>query len=208
MITITAYSLRLQLFVMATENRADMSQLAAAQSWASKRKGFKHKLVLDLREKGFSHREATAIVTVIFDSMKQALKRHEPVELPFLILYLKKNPEGRAYRFGKLVRLRKKYSVSCVSTTPEPPRRDRAPSTFLYWGPKCPGCERHHPVFYDRTGQRAGQHNWEPIGLGDRIPIALECPCGETVIANSVYDCVGKRYRHRLKAEQLAKLAD
>ena len=184
------------------------SQPAAKGSWSRKRKGFKHQLVLELRQKGVTYRKANRVVTLIFDVIKRALVRHGTVELPFLILYLKKNREGRAYRFGKLVRLRKKYSVSCVSTTPERPRRNRAPSTFLYWGPKCTDCGRHHPVFYDRTGQRAGQHNWEPIGLGDRIPIALECPCGKTVIANSAYDCVGKYYRHRLKAEQLAKLAD
>src|ERR1039457_6250058 len=74
----------------------------------------KRTLALVLREHGVSWRKARRIIDVVFDSIKEALKRHETVDLPFGTFSVVK--EGRTpqrcWRLGRVrVVYRKRYRV-------------------------------------------------------------------------------------------------
>ena len=165
--------------------------------WSSKRKGFKHRLVLALRAHDFKYRQATAVVEAIFATMKEALLRHEAVEFPFGSLYVRESMAGRVVRFGKVITVRK-FKVAWK--TKERPRRKRAPNTFRYWGPRCPDCETIHPVFH----QLAGKGELRPVSRGDRLPIALACPCGGVAVANTWKECAAVLHDKRVKIKDLA----
>ncbi len=94
-------------------------------TWAQSREGFKHKLVAALTAKGFSYREADKIISAIFESMKQAILRREPVELPFGTLRVIEKDTGRKWRFGRVIRFRPYKIILDTSKRISAPDADR-----------------------------------------------------------------------------------
>ena len=82
-----------------------------ASPWTKTRKGFKHQLVAALVEQGFSFREADQVIAAMLEAMKEALQRHESVQLPFGKLVVAKKPPTRRWRFGRVVVMNKKPKV-------------------------------------------------------------------------------------------------
>lgn len=76
--------------------------------------GKTHPLSLVLASKGFSWEEAHSFVNLVFDSIKEALTRHEVVDLPFgrfSVVKQSRSPE-RCWRLGRVrVIYRKRYRV-------------------------------------------------------------------------------------------------
>jgi nucleoid DNA-binding protein len=103
-------------------------------------KGFK-KLVLipALREQGLSVRKARAVIDAVFGSIKDALSRHECVELPIGSFNVVRNPEKqRSWRFGENTTLyARRYRVVFLASaelelaaaaappSPPPPKRTK-----------------------------------------------------------------------------------
>jgi nucleoid DNA-binding protein len=56
-----------------------------------------------LRTQGLSVREERSVINVVFYSIRDALVRHERVELPIGTFTVLPNPGGRGWRFGKVV---------------------------------------------------------------------------------------------------------
>jgi nucleoid DNA-binding protein len=83
-------------------------------------KGFKELVLIPaLTEQKFTSREARAVIDAIFDSVKDALRRHESVELPIGNFAVLQNPQERAQRSEKVIELRK-YQVDFLpSNAPE-----------------------------------------------------------------------------------------
>lgn len=73
-------------------------------------------LIKDLQSQGFTYREANKIVSSIIQTIVNALKRKETVELPFGKLLAKKNPEEISrWQFGKIARWnRYPYRISFI----------------------------------------------------------------------------------------------
>jgi nucleoid DNA-binding protein len=67
-------------------------------------------LIPALTEQGFTVREASSVIDVIFESVKDALLRHEHVELPIGMFEVMTNAKRRIWRFGKVI-IRSKYRV-------------------------------------------------------------------------------------------------
>jgi nucleoid DNA-binding protein len=66
--------------------------------------GFKQQMAWELTQKGFTFREALAAVDAVFESIKEALQRHEDVHLPFGTLRVMGNDgPRREWRFGKVI---------------------------------------------------------------------------------------------------------
>ncbi len=100
--------------------------------------GFK-KLVLvpALKEQKLSVREATAVIAAVFNSIKDALGRHERVELPIGTFTVMQNPaERRAWKFRNVaVYYANRYRVdflasselnlAAVAAPPSPPPAKR-----------------------------------------------------------------------------------
>ena len=100
--------------------------------------GFK-KLVLvpALTKQGLSVLKAWAVIDTVFDSIKDALGRHEDVELPIGTFTVLQNPyERRAWKFGQITVLyAHKYKVkflpsaelnlAAAAAPPSPPRHTR-----------------------------------------------------------------------------------
>jgi len=83
------------------------------KQWKNTRKGFKHELILTLRELDFSFREAAQAIDAIFLSIKEALLRKEDVGVEgFGRWYVGETPreKRRKWRFGKVIQL-KPYKV-------------------------------------------------------------------------------------------------
>jgi nucleoid DNA-binding protein len=103
-------------------------------------KGFKELVLIPaLREQGLTVREASAVVDAIFDSIKEALLRHEEVELPIGNFTVELNPHENGQRFGKLVTFAKyrldflpsvelKLAVASAPPSPPPPKRKKKPT--------------------------------------------------------------------------------
>lgn len=70
-------------------------------------KGFKERVLIPaLRKQGFSVRKARDVINAIFGAIKDALGRHEPVDLPIGSFSVVENPEKRrSWRFGKVTTL-------------------------------------------------------------------------------------------------------
>jgi nucleoid DNA-binding protein len=65
-------------------------------------KGFKECVLIPaLTEQGLSVREARAVIDAVFASIRDALGRHEHVELPIGTFAVLRNPKERGWRFGK-----------------------------------------------------------------------------------------------------------
>ena len=63
--------------------------------------GFKELLLIPaLRKQGLSVLKARAVIDVVLDSIKDALGRHECVELPIGTFAVFRNPQERGWRFG------------------------------------------------------------------------------------------------------------
>ena len=100
-------------------------------------KGFKELVLIPaLTEQDFSVREARAVLDGIFDSIKDSLLRHEPVELPIGNFILVSSTQKRAYRFGKVIDLRQhkiliqpsaELELAAAAAPPSPPRPKRPP---------------------------------------------------------------------------------
>jgi hypothetical protein len=75
-------------------------------------KGFKERVLIPaLRKQGLSVRKAKAVTNAVLVSIKDALGRHEPVDLPIGRFTVVQNPETRrSWRFGKVTTL---YSHKC-----------------------------------------------------------------------------------------------
>jgi nucleoid DNA-binding protein len=63
-----------------------------------------------LRKQRLSVRKARFVINVVFDSIKNALARHERVELPIGVFTVLPNSKKRGYRFGKFIDI-PKYRV-------------------------------------------------------------------------------------------------
>jgi len=59
-------------------------------------------LIPALTERGLTVREARDAIDAVFDSIKDALGRHERVELPIGSFAVVQNPKERGWRFGKV----------------------------------------------------------------------------------------------------------
>ncbi len=78
-----------------------------SRHWKNKRLGFRHELILTLTDHQFSWREAQKIVDAIFASVKDALKRKEPVSVDgFGSWTIFKPTRSRTWRLKQVVRLK------------------------------------------------------------------------------------------------------
>jgi nucleoid DNA-binding protein len=67
-------------------------------------KGIRERVLIPaLRKQPLSVRKARAVIDAVFDSIRDALARHERVELPIGTFTVLQNPEKRGWRFGKVV---------------------------------------------------------------------------------------------------------
>lgn len=82
-------------------------------------KSFKELVLIPaLTEQELTVREARAVIDAVFGSIKDALARHERVELPFGSFSVERNPEEQAQRSGQIIEQRK-YQVDFAA----PPSR-------------------------------------------------------------------------------------
>jgi len=101
-------------------------------------RGFKELVLIPaLRKQELSVREARAVIDAVFGSIKDALMRHERVELPIGVFSVERNPEKRrAWRFGQVTILyAHKYRIdfspsdelelAVADAPPSPPRPKR-----------------------------------------------------------------------------------
>jgi nucleoid DNA-binding protein len=100
-------------------------------------KGFKELVSIPaLGKQGLSVREARAVIDAVFGSIKDALGRHECVELPIGKFTVVENSKERGWRFGKVV-IFDKYRVDFLPSaelnlaaaaphlSPPPPKRKK-----------------------------------------------------------------------------------
>jgi nucleoid DNA-binding protein len=98
-------------------------------------KGFQERVLIPaLREQGLSVREARVVIHAVFGSIKNALGRHESVELPIGSFAVSRNSKERGWRFGTVV-IFDKYRVdflpsaelelAVAAAPPSPPRPER-----------------------------------------------------------------------------------
>jgi nucleoid DNA-binding protein len=100
-------------------------------------KGFKERVLIPaLRKQGLSVREARAAIDVVLGSIKDALGRHECVELPIGRFTVVENPEERGWRFGTVVTFDKyrvdflpsaelNLAAAAAPPSPPPPKRKK-----------------------------------------------------------------------------------
>jgi nucleoid DNA-binding protein len=100
-------------------------------------KGFKELVLIPaLSKHGLSVREARAIIDAVFGSIKDALGRHECVELPIGTFTVVENPKERSWRFGKVVIFDKyridfrpstelNFAAAAAPPSPPPPKRKK-----------------------------------------------------------------------------------
>jgi len=76
-------------------------------TWAESREGFKHRLIMNLRAQGFSHRDAEASIDILVNTIKDALQRGEVVTLDgFGTFKVVPTPAPKkAWKFGRVVTL-------------------------------------------------------------------------------------------------------
>jgi nucleoid DNA-binding protein len=100
-------------------------------------KGFKERVMIPaLSKQGLSVREARVVIDAVFGSIKDALGRHECIELPIGSFTVLKNPKERGWRFGKVVTF-DKYQIAFLPSaelnlataaappSPPPPKRKK-----------------------------------------------------------------------------------
>jgi nucleoid DNA-binding protein len=61
-------------------------------------------IIGDLRNVGFSRRQARVLLSVILDVIVTSLTHRNTIELPFGTFRVESRPERREWRFGKVVR--------------------------------------------------------------------------------------------------------
>jgi nucleoid DNA-binding protein len=83
-----------------------------------------------LRKQGLSVRKARAAINIVFDSIQDALARHERVELPIGTFTVLPNSKERGYRFGKFINIPKyrvkflpndELKLAAAAAPPSPP---------------------------------------------------------------------------------------
>ena len=92
-------------------------------------KGFRDRLVRDLQSKGYQYTTARRAVKEVFDQMKQALARREPVEIPGLgWLVVTPVKSHRYWRLGRIVDIPKyPFRITLLRKLRGPDRRRRPP---------------------------------------------------------------------------------
>ncbi len=100
-------------------------------------KGFKELVLIPaLTEQELTVREARAAIDAVFASIKEALLRHERVDLPIGNFTVVENPKERGWRFGTVVILDKyrvdflpsdelELAAAAAPPSPSPPKRKR-----------------------------------------------------------------------------------
>jgi nucleoid DNA-binding protein len=89
-----------------------------------------------LRKQGLSVRKARPVITAVFDSIKDALARHERVELPIGTFTVVQNSKKLGRRFGKVIAIPKyrikfqpsdemKLAAAAAPPSPPVPKRKR-----------------------------------------------------------------------------------
>jgi nucleoid DNA-binding protein len=89
-----------------------------------------------LRKQGLSVRKARSVINTVFDSIKDALARHERVELPIGTFTVLRHPKERGWRFGKVIDIPKcrikfqpsdELKLAAVAAPPSPsgPKRKK-----------------------------------------------------------------------------------
>jgi len=75
--------------------------------WVESREGFKHRLIMNLRAQGLSHREADAAIDIVVNTIKDALQRHEAITIEgFGTFKVVPTPAPqKAWKFGRVVTL-------------------------------------------------------------------------------------------------------
>ncbi|MGB8845603.1 MAG: hypothetical protein WCC73_07965, partial [Terracidiphilus sp.] len=97
--------------------------------------GFKELVLIPaLRKQGLSVLKARAVIDVVLDSIKDALGRHECVELPIGTFAVLRNPQERGWRFGEVTIMRRyrvaflpsadlNLAAAAAPPSPPPPKR-------------------------------------------------------------------------------------
>jgi nucleoid DNA-binding protein len=98
-------------------------------------KGFQERVLIPaLRKQGLSVRGARAAIDAVLGSIKDALGRHERVELPIGTFTVVENPKERGWRFGTIVifdKYRVKFlpsaelNLAAAAAPPSPPPQKR-----------------------------------------------------------------------------------
>jgi nucleoid DNA-binding protein len=98
-------------------------------------KGFKERVLIPaLTKQELSVREARAVIDSVFGSIKDALHRHERVELPIGRFDVLRNPNERGWRFGKVTTFAghrvnflasAELELAVAAAPPSPPRPTR-----------------------------------------------------------------------------------
>ena len=100
-------------------------------------KGIRERVLIPaLRKQGLSVRKARSVIKAVFGSIRDALARHERVELPIGTLSVLRHPKERGWRFGKVIEIPKyrigfrpsdvlRLAAAAAPPSPPPPKRKK-----------------------------------------------------------------------------------